>query len=94
MKKYETVIIIGGNTTEEERKTVINKVKDYISKNGILEETEELGLKRLAYEVKKQNQGYYYVINFELKSKDIYELERIYRITDEILKFIVVRKES
>lgn len=94
MKKYETVIIIGGNTTEEERKTVINKVKDYISKNGILEETEELGLKRLAYEVKKQNQGYYYVINFELKSEDIYELERIYRITDEILKFIVVRKES
>ena len=48
----------------------------------------------LAYEVKKQNQGYYYVINFELKSEDIYELERIYRITDEILKFIVVRKES
>ena len=53
-----------------------------------------MGKKRLAYEIKKNNEAIYMLINFESKPEAIAELERNYRITDEILKFIVVRKEN
>ena len=53
-----------------------------------------MGKKKLAYEVKKNKEGFYTLINFESKPDAIAELERIYRITDEVIKFIVVRKED
>ena len=54
----------------------------------------ELGKKKLAYEIRKQNEGIYYLFEFESDPDFIKELERIYRITDEIMKFIVVRKDD
>ena len=53
-----------------------------------------MGKRKLAYEVKKNKEGYYVIINFEAKPELITELERNYRITDEVIKFIVVRKEN
>ena len=53
-----------------------------------------MGKRKLAYEVKKNSEGYYVLINFEANPEFIAELERVYRITDGILKFIVVRKED
>ena len=53
-----------------------------------------MGKKKLAYEVKKNKEGFYVLINFEAKPDSITELERNYRITDEVIKFIVVRKED
>ena len=58
-----------------------------------VEKVEELGKKRLAYEVKKNKEGYYVVINFEANPELISELERNYRIMDEVIKFITVRAE-
>lgn len=58
-----------------------------------LKKVEELGKKRLAYEVKKNKEGYYVVINFEANPELISELERNYRIMDEVIKFITVRAE-
>ena len=52
------------------------------------------GKKRLAYEIKKLNEGYYVVVKFEAKPELITELERVYRITDEVMKFIVVKEEE
>ena len=52
------------------------------------------GMKKLAYDIKKNKEGNYVVINFEAKPELIKELERIYRITDEVIKFIVVRKDE
>ena len=92
MNKYETAIIINNEITEEQRNTVIEKVKNYILENGTITEEQDLGEKRLAYEVNKHNKGYYYLIKFNAKPTSISELERIYRITDEILKFIVVKE--
>ena len=51
-------------------------------------------MKKLAYEVKKNKEGFYILINFEAKPESIAELERNYRITDEVIKFIVVRQED
>ena len=65
-----------------------------INSNGTVSSVEELGKRRLAYEIKKLNEGYYVVVKFEAKPELITELERVYRITDEVIKFIVVKEEE
>ena len=94
MNKYESVIIINPTVDEQGIKALIQNFTDLINKNGKVESVEELGKRRLAYEVKKNKEGYYVVFTFDAKPDSIAELERIYRITDEIIKFIVVRKEN
>ena len=94
MNKYESVIIINPNLEGEAIKSVIAKVSDLINNNGKVESVEELGNKKLAYEIKKNKEGYYAVFKFEAKPDSIVELERVYRITDEIIKFIVVKEEE
>ena len=64
-----------------------------LHKNGKVESTEEWGKKKLAYPIKKQNEGYYVLINFSSNPDFIDELERVYNITDEIIKHIVVKKD-
>lgn len=92
MNKYETVMIINNEITKEQRNNVITKVKNYILESGTITEEQDLGEKTLAYEVNKHKKGYYYSIKFDAKETSISELERIYRITDEVLKFIVIRE--
>ena len=94
MNKYESVIIIQPNLDEEAVKVIIRKFSDLIEKNGKIESVEEMGKKRLAYEIKKQKEGFYVLFNFEAEPNSIAELERNYRITDEVMKFIVVKKEK
>ena len=94
MNKYESVIIINPNLESEAIKALIEKVSGLINKNGTVNSVEEVGLKKLAYEIKKNKDGYYVVIKFEAKPESITELERVYRITDEIIKFIVVKEEE
>ena len=94
MNKYETIMILDCNITDECRNNAINKIKKYIESKGKIENTEEIGKRKLAYEIRKKNEGYYYLINFSANPEDIAELERIYRITDEIMKFLVVRRND
>ena len=94
MNKYESVIIISPSVEEEGIKNLIKKFSDLINTDGKVESVEEIGKRKLAYEVKKNKEGYYVLINFEAKPSLISELERNYRITDEVIKFIVVRKED
>ena len=94
MNKYESVIIINPSVEEQGIKSLIAKFTDLINSNGKLEKVEELGKKKLAYEIKKKSEGYYIVFNFEAKPELIAELERVYRITDEVIKFIVVREND
>ena len=94
MNKYESVIIINPSLEEEGIKNLIKKFSDLINTEGKVESVEEMGKRKLAYEVKKNKEGYYVVFNFEAKPTLIAELERNYRITDEVIKFIVVRKED
>ena len=94
MNKYESVIIINPSVDEQGLKNLETKFTNLINGDGKVESVEELGLKKLAYEINKNKEAYYMVINFEANPNFIAELERIYRITDEVLKFIVVRKED
>ena len=94
MNKYESIIIIGQNVEEEGRKALITKFTDLINTEGTVSNVNEIGLKKLAYEIGKNSEGFYVIFEFEAKPELIVELERNYRITDEIIKFIVVRKEE
>ena len=93
MNKYESVVIINPGVEENGMKELIQKFSSLINSDGKVENVNELGRKRLAYEIAKQKEGYYIVIDFEANPSLIAELERIYRITDNVMKFIVVRKD-
>lgn len=94
MNKYESVVIINPNLENEAIKALVNKFSDLINSNGTVSSVEELGKKKLAYEIKKLSEGYYVVLKFEAKPELISELERVYRITDDVMKFIVVKEEE
>ena len=94
MNKYESIIIVNPNVDEEGLKALEEKFTGLINENGKVETVENMGKKKLAYEIKKFSDGTYLSFNFEAKPASIAELERIYRITDEILKHIVVKKDE
>ena len=92
MNKYESVVIINPNVEENALKELIERFETLINTDGKVEQVNELGKKKLAYEIKKNKEGYYVVYDFEANPSLIAELERNYRITDEVIKFIVVKK--
>ena len=92
MNKYESVVIINPNVEENAMKDLIERFQTLINTDGKVEQVNELGKKKLAYEVKKNKEGYYVVYDFEANPSLIAELERNYRITDEVIKFIVIKK--
>lgn len=94
MKKYESVIIAKVDLKEERINKIITNVTDLINSNGSMEKVEKIGKKKLAYSVKGNEEGYYIIFEFTTPEEQIRELERYFRITEEILKFIVVRKDN
>lgn len=94
MNKYESVIIISSKVEEKGLEEIKTKFTNLINNDGKVESVEDLGRKKLAYEIKGNVEGNYVLFNFEANPDFIKELERIYRITDEVIKFIVVRKED
>ena len=93
MNKHESVVIIDPAVEEDKVKELSQKFTDIINNDGKVEKVEDLGKKKLAYEVKKNKEGYYVVINFEANPNLISELERNYRIMDEVIKFITIKAE-
>ena len=83
MNEYETVFIINNEITDSEKRKVISKIEELITNNGTIIKVDNLGTKKLAYEVKKQKVGYYCLIEFTSKPELICELERLFRITEE-----------
>ena len=92
MNKYESIIIVNPNVDEAGLKALEEKFTGLINEKGKLESVENMGKRKLAYEIKKFNEATYMLFNFEAKPDSIAELERVYRITDDIIKFIVVKK--
>lgn len=93
MNKYESVVIINPTVDEESMKALITRYTDLINGDGKVEKVDELGKKTLAYKVKKFEEGFYAVFHFEANPSLITELERNFRITDEIIKFMTIKKD-
>ena len=95
LKHYETMFIIKPTLTEEEMVQQIDLVKTNIEKNdGEIVATENIGSKQLAYEIQKNKRGYYYLIYFKSPTSSILELERNYKINENILIFIFIKYEN
>ena len=92
MNKYESIIIINPNVDEAGLKALQDKFTGLINENGKVEEVVDMGKRKLAYEIKKNQEAFYVQFNFESNPEAIAELERVYRITDDILKFITIKK--
>ncbi len=91
MNKYESIIIVNPNVDEDKLKELENTITALVNKDGKMDKVEEMGKKRLAYEVKKNKEGIYVAFYFEGNPTLIAELERNYRIIDEVIKFIDIR---
>lgn len=94
MNRYESIIIINPSVEEEKLKELVAKFSDMINKDGKLEKADNLGKKKLAYPVKKNAEGYYIVFYFTANPSLIAELERNYRITDDVIKFMTINVEE
>ena len=91
MNEYESVIIIKPNLDEGEIEGIVTEITDLINQDGEVTKVEKMGIKKLAYEIKKNKEGYYIIFYFEAKADVIFELERNYRINENIIKFITVK---
>jgi len=90
--KYETIFVIDASLAEDQIEALVEKFKSLIAENGTTESVDVWGKRRLAYPIDYKTEGYYVLINFESQAEFIAELERVYNITDGILRTIVVRK--
>lgn len=93
MNNYETVFLVSNKIKEDERNALVEKIAKLINEQGKVSKIDEIGLRKMAYEIRKHNEAYYYVVYFESEPSFISELERNYRIIDEIIKFIVVKQD-
>ena len=92
MTCYETLFVVKPTLTEEEIAAQIAKVKDVLAKEGAeLVGTNEMGMRKLAYQVEKHNRGYYTVLFYKAEGSTIQELERNLKINEDIIKFLTVK---
>lgn len=88
-EKYEVMVVFSIKNGEDNVKELVEKFKNLIEKNGTLEEVNEWGKRKLAYEINYETEAYYVLYNFESKPDFPAELERILNITDGVLRSMV-----
>ena len=95
MNKYELALIVNAKIEDDARTATVEKAKEYIARfGGVVTEVEDWGKKKLAYEIQKMTEGYYYFIQFDAAATVPGELEQSVRIMDNVLRFLCVRKEA
>jgi small subunit ribosomal protein S6 len=95
MNKYELALVVSAKIEDDARTATVEKAKDYITRaGGTVSEVEEWGKKKLAYEVQKMTEGFYYFIQFEAASDAPAQIEQRVRIMDNVLRFLCVRKDE
>lgn len=92
MRKYEIMYIIRPNLDEEGRKALIERFNTVLTDRGAeLEKVNEMGMKRLAYEIDDFREGYYVVLDVNSKPEAIEEFDRLAKISDDIIRFMAIR---
>ncbi len=94
MRSYETIFVLRPNLEEEARNALIEKFKTIINTAGEVVNVDEWGTRKLAYEIEKLRDGYYVLVNFKATIDLPSELERNFRISDDVIRYIVINKES
>lgn len=95
MKRYEVVVIVKSDLTEEDIVALIDRCQAIITdRKGVIAKVDKWGKRRLAYEINKQKDGFYFLIDFAGDGPIVAELERNFKIDDRILKFMTVKKDG
>ncbi|HBN81256.1 MAG TPA: 30S ribosomal protein S6 [Ruminococcaceae bacterium] len=91
---YETVFILSTSLGDDGITATIDKFKSLIEAHGTIDSVDDWGKRRLAYPINKQNEGHYTLISFTSSPEFTAELDRIYKITDGVIRSLIVRKEA
>ena len=95
MNKYELALVVNAKIEDEARNKVVEDVKGLVTRfGGGITDVEEWGKKKLAYEIQKMGEAYYYFIHFDADSKAPGEIESRVRIMENVLRFLCVRQEA
>lgn len=95
MRKYELMYIVKPSLDEEARTAVIEKLHAILTDNGAtIDSVDEWGLRELAYEIKDLTKGYYVVTNFTSDDQALNEFDRLTRINNDVLRFMIVRLDG
>ena len=95
MINYELALVLNAKVEDDVRTATLEKAKEYITRfGGTITNVDEWGKKKLAYEIQKMREGYYYFIQFEAEATCPAELEKRVRIMDNVLRYLIVRPEA
>ena len=95
MNKYELALVVSAKIEDDARTATVEKAKEYITRaGGTVTEVEEWGKKKLAYDVQKMSEAFYYFIQSDAASDAPAKLEQDVRIMDNVLRFLCVRKDE
>ena len=95
MNKYELAVVVSANIEDEERAAVVDKCKALVERfGGTITEVDDWGKKRLAYEVQKMKDAFYYFIRFDAAGTAPAEIESRVRIMDNVIRYLIVRQDE
>ena len=95
MNKYELAVVLSAKLEDEERAAALEKVQGYITRfGGTVTNVDDWGKKRLAYEIQKMKEAYYYFIQFDAEPTAPIEIENRVRIMDNVIRFLCVRQDE
>ena len=95
MNKYELAVVLSAKLEDDERAAALEKVKGYITRfGGNIVDVDEWGKKRLAYEIQKSKEGFYYFIQFDAETTAPAEIESRVRIMDNVIRYLIVKQEA
>lgn len=94
MKDYELFLVFSMSLGEEERESLLNKLCDIMKANGQVDNIDKWGKRRLAYSINKEHDGFYVLVNFKSKSEVPAEITRIARISNGLLRYLIVKNEE
>ena len=95
MNKYELVLVVNAKIEDEARVATVEKVKEYITSfGGNITNVDEWGKKKLAYEIQKMREGFYYFVQFDAESTVPGEIETRVRIMENVIRYLCVKREE
>lgn len=95
MNKYELTLVVNAKIEDDERAATVDKVKAYIERfGGKIENIEEAGKKKLAYDIQKMSEAFYYFVHFDAEGTAPAEIESRIRIMENVLRFLIVRMDE
>ena len=95
MNKYELCVVLSAKIEDDDRAAALEKVKNYITRfGGTVTEVEEWGKKKLAYEIQKMKEAYYYFVHFDADAAAPIEIENRVRIMENVIRFLCVRADA